>query len=254
MAPPKSHQRLGVRAAKQSGAAALAGRGREGERPRGSLPRPADEKRWQATRTPRPRGLRSGPTRSRQRLGVRAAKQKRSCRFGGERSRGREVERSSGPEVRCLVRRTKSGGKPHALQDLADSSRGRLGRDSVLECGSPLPRLPRTGNAGSSSPNTKAAEDCRTPKASPFLRNGAVHGHSTVAVAAMNAWRSRMKPLSLLVGFCLAVAADSVEGPYTDIETAVGGQFFLTPQFGFRPCHRVRNRVGSRLLFAEFPR
>ena len=193
MAPPKSHQRLGVRAAKQSGAAALARNGREGER-------------------------------------------------------------ANGPEVRCLVRRTKSGGKPHALQDLADSARGRLSRISVVECGSPLPLLPRTQNAGSSSPNTKAAEDCRTPKASPFLRNGAVHGHSTVAVAAMNAWRSRMKPLSLLVGFCLAVAADSVEGHYTDIETAVGGRFFLTPEFGFRPCHRVRNRVGSRLLFAEFPR
>ena len=45
------------------------------KRPRGSLPRPADEKRWQATRTPRPRGLLTGPAWSRQRLGVRAAKQ-----------------------------------------------------------------------------------------------------------------------------------------------------------------------------------
>jgi len=41
------------------------------ERARSSLPRPADEKRWQATRTPRPRGLRTGPAGSRQRLVVR---------------------------------------------------------------------------------------------------------------------------------------------------------------------------------------
>jgi len=45
--------------------------GREGERPRSPLPRPAAEERWQATRTPRPRGLLTGPAGSRQRLGVR---------------------------------------------------------------------------------------------------------------------------------------------------------------------------------------
>ena len=61
------------------------------ERPRSPLPGPADEKRWQATRTPRPRGLSTGPVGSRQRLGVRAAKQSGAAALAGS---GRTVERS----------------------------------------------------------------------------------------------------------------------------------------------------------------
>ena len=112
-------------------------RGREVGRPRSSLPRPADEKRWQATRTPRPRGLSTRPTASRQRLGVRAAKQKRSCRFGGERAGGRAGEKfvatSGGRKAVASHTHSKTSRTPHGADGVATASWSACGEAEADE-------------------------------------------------------------------------------------------------------------------------
>ena len=133
-----------------------------GERPRSSLPRPADEKRWQATRTPRPRGPRPEPAKSRQRLGVRAAEQSGAAALAGcGRTAQKFVATSGGRKAVASHTHSKTSRTPHGADRVAPASWRACGVHRRRHA--PSPRSDGRGSrTGSLAPSAPAAR-CGVP-------------------------------------------------------------------------------------------